>query len=49
MPIIKFAEKIGMHCNVYVDDVICVEKMTKWAELYKKYSIKGTHEGGRKT
>ncbi|NLY43076.1 MAG: HAD family phosphatase [Clostridiaceae bacterium] len=40
MPIVKFAEKVGIHCNVYVDDVIYVEEMTEWAKLYQKYSVK---------
>ncbi len=34
IPIIKFAEKIGVHCNVYIDDTIHIEKKNKWAEMY---------------
>jgi hypothetical protein len=38
MQVIRFAEKTGIHCNVYVDDVIYVEEMSKWAEFYHSLS-----------
>jgi len=36
IPIIRFAEENHIHCNIYVDDVVYIEKMNKWAELYKR-------------
>ncbi|MCG8500240.1 MAG: Cof-type HAD-IIB family hydrolase [Firmicutes bacterium] len=38
MPIIELAEKMNIHCNIFVDDIIYVEKMTKWAEAYRSLS-----------
>lgn len=38
LPIIEFAERVNVHCNIYVDDVIYIEKMNKWAESYHRLS-----------
>ncbi len=37
-PLIKVAEETGTHFNIFIDDVIYVEKMTEWAKRYKKLS-----------
>jgi len=35
LPIIRFAEERNIHCNLYVDDVVYIEKMNQWVQLYK--------------
>lgn len=34
LPIIRFAEQNDIYCHIYVDDVIYIKEMNKWAQLY---------------
>ncbi len=36
--IIQYAEKKGIHCNIYSDEKIYVKELTKWTEHYKSFA-----------
>jgi len=42
LPIIKHVETLGIHCNVYVDDKIYIQKRNKWSEFYKENFVKSS-------
>ncbi len=45
LEIIRFAEQKGIHCNIYLDDIIYIEKINKWAELYHSFMPNMQMEG----
>ena len=38
LPIIQYAEKMNVHCNVFIDDVIYIEKANYWSQYYQQLS-----------
>lgn len=38
LPVIEYSQKVGVHCNVFVDNTIYIRRMGKWAKYYNTMS-----------